>query len=251
MDGLELPDDLEIRRLSAEQSNSSWIVGDALVMKLVRRVLAGVHPEGEMTRVLTERGFGNTAPLFGEVVRVSDNGTPHTVALAQGFVRNQGDGWGWTLEYLARTFEELTVAAAPSENELATEAHNDAFEAYEVFARAIGTRLGEMHAVLAQPTDDPAFTPEPTDDTALHGWAEGAVEQIGKALDLLAAATDLNDATRAQADALLSRRDHVLVAARSLATHGTGCLQTRVHGDFHLGQVLVVQGGRLHHRLRG
>ena len=112
MGSLELPAEFEIRRLSAEQSNSSWIVGDTLVMKLVRRVLAGVHPEGEMTRVLTERGFGNTAPLFGELVRVDADGTPHTVALAQGFVRNQGDGWTWTLDYLARTVEEVALTTA-------------------------------------------------------------------------------------------------------------------------------------------
>jgi maltose alpha-D-glucosyltransferase/alpha-amylase len=242
MEGFELPAEFEIRRLSAEQSNSSWIVGDTLVMKLVRRVLAGVHPEGEMTRVLTERGFGNTAPLFGELVRVSEDGTPHTVALAQGFVRNQGDGWGWTLEYLARTFEEMTVAAAPVEGDLADEASDDAFEAYEVFARAIGTRLAEMHAVLSQPTDDPAFMPQETDGAALESWAAGAIEQIEMALDLLAAAKNLDDTTRAQADALLAHRDALRDAARSLARQGTGCLQTRVHGDFHLGQVLVVQG---------
>jgi maltose alpha-D-glucosyltransferase/alpha-amylase len=242
MDGFELPETFEIRRLSAEQSNSSWIVGDALVMKLVRRVLAGIHPEGEMTRVLTERGFGNTAPLFGELVRVSGDGTPHTVALAQGFVRNQGDGWGWTLEYLARTVEELTVAAAPADGEMAAEAHNDAFAAYEVFAAAIGTRLAEMHAVLSQPTADPAFTPEPTDPAALNGWADGAIEQIDMAMDLLAAAKNLDEATRAQADGLLAHRDALREAARQLAQQGAGCLQTRVHGDFHLGQVLVVQG---------
>ena len=66
MQSLDLPDDAEIRRLSAEQSNSSLIIGDAVVMKVVRRVGPGIHPEGEITRFLTERGFGNTAPLYGE-----------------------------------------------------------------------------------------------------------------------------------------------------------------------------------------
>ncbi len=242
MDGLALPEDFEIRRLSAEQSNSSWIVGDTLVMKLVRRVLAGVHPEGEMTRVLTERGFSNTAPLFGELVRVSPDGTPHTVALAQGFVRNQGDGWGWTLEYLARTVEEAAMTGAKPESGTEEEAADDALDAYEVFARAIGTRLAEMHAVLSQPTDDPAFTPEPADRAALDAWADGAIEQIGLAMDLLAKASDLDDGNAAMASTLLSQRDSLTEAARRLAREGAGALQTRVHGDFHLGQVLVVQG---------
>jgi maltose alpha-D-glucosyltransferase/alpha-amylase len=241
MDGFELPADAEIRRLSAEQSNSSWIVGDALVMKLVRRSLAGVHPEGEMTRHLTERGFGNTAPLFGELVRVSPDGTPHTVALAQGFVRNQGDGWVWTLEYLARTVEEAATTSI-AEVGHTEEAHDDVFDAYEVFARAVGTRLAEMHAVLAEPSADPAFAPAPTDPATLDAWAEGAIEQIDMAMDLLASATGLDDATRTQANTLLAHRDSLRDAARRLAQHGAGSLQTRVHGDFHLGQVLVVQG---------
>ena len=71
MDELEIADDAPIRRFSAEQSNSSLVVDERLVLKIVRRVAAGVHPEGEMTRYLTERGFANTAPLYGEVVRVS------------------------------------------------------------------------------------------------------------------------------------------------------------------------------------
>ena len=241
MKELALPDGYQIRRLSAEQSNSSWIVGDMLVMKLVRRVLAGIHPEGEMTRVLTDRGFGNTAPLFGELVRVSADGTPHTVALAQGFVRNQGDGWGWTLDYLARTVEDAALTGSPDTAGTEIEAGDDAFAAYEVFARAIGTRLAEMHASLSQASDDPAFSPVSA-DAALDDWAAGAIEQIDLAMDLLAGAKDLDEASAAQAALLLTHRDALREAARGLARHGADGLQTRVHGDFHLGQVLVVQG---------
>ncbi len=162
MAALDLAEDAEIRRLSAEQSNSSLIVGDTLVMKVVRRVTAGVHPEGEITRFLTERGFGNTAPLYGEVVRVDEDGTPHTIGLVQGFVRNQGDGWGWTLEFLERTVDELSTTDGEAEGA------DDAFASYNVFAAAIGQRLGELHAVFSAPTDDPAFAPEPATPAVLE-----------------------------------------------------------------------------------
>src|SRR3954447_18809143 len=242
MASLELPPEAEIRRLSAEQSNSSWIVGDAIVLKLVRRVLAGIHPEGEMTRFLTERGFGNTAPLFGELVRVDAEGTPHTVGLAQGFVRNQGDGWGWTLDFLARQVEELAVTAG-AEAPDAEEAGHDTFAAYQVFARAIGTRLAELHAVLSQPSDEPDFTPEPVTDEVLAEWAEGAIEQIDAAMALLAKLDHFPDETsQLQARTLIDNADRLRDAARRLARQGQGALQTRMHGDFHLGQVLVVQG---------
>ncbi len=231
---LDLPEKAEIRRLSAEQSNSSLIIADTVVLKVVRRVSAGIHPEGEITRYLTERGFGNTAPLYGEMVRVDPDGTPNTIGLVQGFVRNQGDGWGWTLEFLERTVDDLTSADEAAEA--------DAFADYDVFAAAVGRRLGELHAVFASPSDDPAFKPEPADAAALEHWAAGAVEQFDVALAMLGQVTEWpSPQARSRAEALIMHADRLRDAARKLAAAGTGALQTRVHGDFHLGQVLVVQ----------
>ncbi len=236
MQPLELAEDAEIRRLSAEQSNSSLIVGDTLVMKVVRRVTAGVHPEGEITRFLTERGFGNTAPLYGEVVRVDEHGTPNTIGIVQGFVRNQGDGWGWTLEFLERTVDELSTTDSEAEGA------DDAFASYNVFAAAIGQRLGELHAVLSAPTDEAAFSPEPATPEVLEAWAHGAIEQIDMALTALERVKEWpNPQAEARAKALTHHADGLREAAHKLAAAGTGSLQTRVHGDFHLGQVLVVQ----------
>ena len=237
MDMLELADDAEIRRLSAEQSNSSLIIGDAVVMKVVRRVAQGIHPEGEITRFLTERGFKNTAPLYGEVVRVDDDGTPNTVGLVQGFVRNQGDGWGWTLDFLSLTVDEAATTDADAD------INAEAFSPYNVFAAAIGRRLGELHAVFASPSDDPAFAPERADGAVLEEWATGAIEQIDLALGMLAAIKEWPDARVEQmATEVLGHAEALREAARNLAAQGGGALKTRVHGDFHLGQVLVVQG---------
>jgi maltose alpha-D-glucosyltransferase/alpha-amylase len=236
---LDLADDAPIRRLSAEQSNSSLVIGDAVVMKIVRKVATGVHPEGEMTRLLTERGFGNTAPLFGEVIRQAADGTAATIALVQGFVRNQGDGWEWTLDFLHRTVEEMAITGEEAENrdEL------DAFSPYLGFATAIGRRLGELHATLSEPTDDPDFAPLPADPAALLGWAAGVKEQLDLAFALLRTARQWPDeATERMAGWLLSRKDALEAAIDALALGARGALQTRVHGDFHLGQVLVVQG---------
>jgi maltose alpha-D-glucosyltransferase/alpha-amylase len=232
-----VPENPEIRRLAAEQSNTSLILGDAIVLKIVRHVLAGIHPEGEMTRYLTERGFANTPPLLGEVVRVSADGAPHTVMMAQRFVRNQGDGWTWTLDFLGRAVEEIAVTGHEAE------AESDAFGIYAGFAGAIGTRLAQMHTVLAQPTDDPAFAPGEADAATAEAWGGGAVEQITLAFDMLRGMTEWPDeAARTLIRQLLSAEIALQSAARSLARAGRGALQTRVHGDFHLGQVLVVQG---------
>ena len=109
---IELPPDAEMSWLSAEQSNSSLIVGDVAMLKMFRRVTAGPHPEAEMGRYLTEQGFANIAPLLGEMVRVDPDGERHALAIAQGFIRNQGDAWTWTLDLLMRGLSRSDAATA-------------------------------------------------------------------------------------------------------------------------------------------
>ena len=131
------------------------IVGDVAMLKLFRRVAAGPHPEAEMGRYLTEQGFANIAPLLGEMVRVDADGERHALAVAQGFIRNQGDAWTWTLDLLMRGLSDLT-AGTEGAQATETEQHED----YGAIATLLGRRLGEMHAVLARDTNDPAFAPE-------------------------------------------------------------------------------------------
>ncbi len=230
-------EDAEIVRLSAEQSNSSLIVGDALVLKIVRKVLAGIHPEAEMTGYLTENGFANIAPLLGEVVRVDGDETPHTVALAQGFVRNQGDAWTWTLNYLESAVSDATGA-------LTDEELDDALAGYNSFTTAIGRRLGELHAMLSAPTDRPEFSPEPADAATFVEWADATVEQITLAVAAIGRVQDWPDeAARAAAEHFVDTAERLGATVRRLAGSVSGtALRTRVHGDFHLGQILVVLG---------
>jgi maltose alpha-D-glucosyltransferase/alpha-amylase len=233
---LQMPEQPEIRRFSAEQSNSSLVIGDVVVLKILRHVSPGIHPEGEMTRYLTEQGFGNTAGLVGEVVRVDADGTPNTLMLVQNFVRNQGDAWTWTLDFLARAVEELAVTGQQDR------AQDDLFATYTDFATALGQRLGELHAVLAQPSDNPEFAPDVADQGITQEWAESAIEQIRLAFGLLAERRDWPDSeTETLATTLLGQADALERAVRDLASEGIGSLRTRIHGDFHLGQVLVVQ----------
>ena len=233
---VQMPEQPEIRRFSAEQSNSSLVIGDLVVLKIVRHVSPGIHPEGEMTRYLTEKGFGNTAGLIGEVVRVDPDGTPNTLMLVQNFVRNQGDAWTWTLDFLARAVEELAVTGQQDRTQ------DDLFATYTGFATALGQRLGELHAVLAQPTENPDFAPEVADPEIAQEWADSAIEQIRLAFGLLAEKRDWPDAeAETLASTLLKQGDALERAVRDLARQGVGSLRTRIHGDFHLGQVLVVQ----------
>ena len=232
----------EIRRFSADQSNSSLVIGDTVVVKLLRRLTPGIHPEVEMTRYLTEAGITSIAPLLGHVERtvtgaVDGVGADHatvTTLIVQGFVRNQGDAWGWTLDWLHRALSEVATDHAGSD---------DPFAGYHSFAAAIGRRLGEIHAGLALPNDDPAFSPEPATSRDVAEWARSAVADLTAVLDALAGRDSWDNAeTEMLVQSLIELRSPLLEAVQHLGSSKGAVLRTRVHGDFHLGQVLVAQG---------
>lgn len=236
---IDLAEDAEIKWLSAEQSNSSLIVGDIAVVKLFRRIIAGPHPEAEMSRYLTEHGFVHTPALLGEMVRVDDDGTRHTLAVAQAFLRNQGDAWTWMLDWMMRILSDVTPA---SETET-EEPQPDHMADGEALARAIGQRLGEMHEVLAQSTDNPDFAPERAGKTVLERWAGDLEAQIDAALRALdGARATLEESAAQEAAALQSARGRLLTVTRALAAGAAGTPLTRIHGDLHLGQMLVSSG---------
>jgi maltose alpha-D-glucosyltransferase / alpha-amylase len=228
------PRDAEIRRFSAEQSNTSLILGEIAVLKILRRVQAGRHPQTEMTRYLTEHGYANSPTLFGEMVRVDADGTPQTLMIAERFVRNQGDAWQWTLDRVRRGVHAAALTGTDDE------AAREAIAAYQRFATVIGKRLGELHAVLASPTDDPAFTPELVEAGEAMAWATATGEEVDRALQTLENFTAWRDDSEHEAaKELIALRRPLGVKIRELAEAGAGTLKTRLHGDFHLGQILV------------
>ncbi|MNK34978.1 Trehalose synthase/amylase TreS [compost metagenome] len=233
---MALADNPELQWLTAEQSNSSVIVDGQLILKLIRSVQPGVSPEAEMTRYLTRAGYTNIPALLGEVQRVDAEGVIHTLAVAHRYVVNEGDAWSWTLDYLKRTLANaLLVGNSPEEFE-------ESLQGYAVMAATIGERLAQMHALLAAPTDDPDFQPRLASQADSDARAEHIRGLLDRAEQALRAQFDKLEApSRACAEwffdhhARLSDR----VATMAQAEIGTTCL--RVHGDFHLGQVLVAQ----------
>jgi len=236
--GLALGEDSPVRYLSAEQSNSSVVVGDSVVLKLIRRVNAGIHPELEMSAYLTAAGFANISPLLAWVSREDAQGAPHLLMIAQGYLSNQGDAWAWSQNTLERAIRDQMQ---PSSNE--GEPHTDAVNELRDFASLLGQRLGEMHLMLAAPTEDEAFGPYPSSAEDSERWSAQISTELAHALDLLAQHRDKLDAeSQALVDDLQQQRDGLAQRVAELAQQAQGGLLMRVHGDLHLGQVLVVQG---------
>jgi maltose alpha-D-glucosyltransferase/alpha-amylase len=230
-------DETEIRHMGVEQSNSSLIVGDKYMLKLIRKVASGIHPEVEMGRFLTEKGFANMAPLLGEVTRYSEDGTPNVLMLVQPQIHNQGDAWKWTLDKLDQVTRDMLAAGiSQMENEFT------AMSDLDNFAAVLGKRLGEMHTLLAQETDNPDFAPQKVDAESARAFAHYIRKQVDAVLDTLQNKRAVLDSEAVQQlDKLLSQRKVLGERIEALAEDVSGGLNIRVHGDLHLGQILVAQ----------
>lgn len=219
-----------------EQSNSSLLLGDVAVLKLVRHVVPGEHPEAEMTRYLTAAGYRNSADLLGELRRVDADGTACTLALLHARIPNQGDAWGWTNDYLRRTLESAALTG---------ESHIDYQEdlaGYVTVAGIVGTRLAQLHAVLSQAGDDPAFLPEQASVSDAKRWGKDVRSMVQAAVSAAwQHRKRLSPVGLAQAEALRRERGKLLGWIDSVSARLAGHWRCRIHGDFHLGQVLIAQ----------
>lgn len=223
-------DDAPIQWLGGDTSNSAVVVGNQLMMKLFRRVVEGIHPEVEMVKELTERGFNGIASLQGYVNHVLADGSEATVIVLQQFIRNQGDGFQWCVEQAKRQLEER---AAPDE-------HEDGFETISHFIRVTGQRVGQMHKELSLPSRNPDFAPEHADEEKLKAWRTHARGQVIAALDAMR--TGDMGAFAEEARGLQENREALLTAIDDYLAPTLGAELTRIHGDLHLGQVLVASG---------
>ncbi|ERO65773.1 hypothetical protein P308_17275 [Pseudomonas piscis] len=235
---LGLDAEVDVRYLSAEQSNSSVVVGESLVLKLVRKVAGGIHPELEMGAFLTQAGFAHISPLLGSVVRRDAQGEDHLLMIAQGYLSNQGDAWEWTQSNLERAIRD-ELASAVSEQEQ----HYNALAELQDFAGLLGQRLGEMHMLLAAPGSAADFTPQAYTQEDLQACQRQVNGQLEHSLQLLEEHQDsLAETDRGLCRRLLRHKGRILDAVDQLAGQLLGGLRIRVHGDLHLGQVLVIKG---------
>jgi maltose alpha-D-glucosyltransferase/alpha-amylase len=228
----------EPRLLSAEQSNASIAFGDTLILKLYRRLQGGVQPDIEVARFLTEKtGFTASPALLGTIDWIADDGTTTTLAAASEFVRNQGDAWTYVTEALERDMERQETAdpEGMTEDPLMGGGPLD-------IGRVLGRRTAELHLALASGGPDSGFAMEDLAGEDLAALSEEASAELDTALDRLEANKGaLSDVDRALAERLQSRRGALherLAALKGRTPSGGRC---RIHGDYHLGQVLVAE----------
>jgi trehalose synthase-fused probable maltokinase len=198
----------DVRPMGAEQSNTSIVFGERLVLKVYRRVGAGPNPELELLRFLTERGFEHVPALAGWY-EYNGRLIDATLGLAQEFVAGGVDGWELA----------LTDLGSPSP------------ERFEARARALGAVTGALHTALSSDAHDPGFAPEETSAESL-GLLTATVDEEIEQMFLELPATE--------ALAPLAGRGQEVRERLGMLTHaGSAGRVIRHHGDFHLGQAML------------
>jgi trehalose synthase-fused probable maltokinase len=196
-----------VRPVGVEQSNSSIVFGDALILKAFRRVEPGVNPELELLRFLSSRGFPNIAPLAGWYDfegRLVDA----TLGILQEFLAGARDGWELVLDQLGSDPDGLLAEV-----------------------RALGEVTGELHTVLGSEASDPAFSPDEPSMESLSILTANVDEQIER----LFVELPETEAT----EPILGRGQDVRERLQLLSHIGAGGKVIRTHGDLHLGQTML------------
>ncbi len=211
-DRAELNGSAEVRPMGVEQSNSSMVFGESLVLKSFRRLEPGVNPELELLRFLDDHGFDSIAPLAGWYEyegRLVDS----TLGILQQYLKGARDGWS-----------------------LAVDADGADPDDYVDRLEELGVVTGRMHSVLGSDASDPAFAPEEPTDEALAlitATVDEDIERIFKGLPV----EDEHVA------AICDRGQDVRERVNSLSRIGAGGRVIRTHGDYHLGQVMLTARG--------
>ena len=234
----------KVTRVRAEQSNTSVIFDRKASLKLFRKLEAGPHPDFEITDFLTRRtAFRGIARLGGSIAYAGPDGDGTTLAVLQEFLPGQGEAWTATLnrlkEYYAAARAGMETEGASGEAFARTLAAADAEE-----ARNLGSLTGGLHMALATAVGDPVMAPEPIEAADVAAWQAGMQTDLDRGMGTLASTLpSLAGTLRETARQVLDLAPRFRSELEALQSLGEGVTKIRVHGDYHLGQVLKTREG--------
>jgi maltose alpha-D-glucosyltransferase/alpha-amylase len=243
---------LEPSVVRAEQSNTSVIYGNQFILKLFRRVDAGVNPDLEIGRFLTEKTtFANVPAAAGAIEYRRRKGELMTLAILQEFVPNTGDAWSYTLDNLTHYFEralahpDAQAAIIPQKplldflDDEIPGLLGELTGSYMESSRLLGQRTAELHVALASVPDDPDFAPEPFSTLYQRSVYQSMQSHSSQVFQLLRDRLKrLPEGLQAEGQRVLEMEGEVRRHFRSILQRKINAMRIRIHGDYHLGQVL-------------
>jgi maltose alpha-D-glucosyltransferase/alpha-amylase len=248
---LDVPAERKWSAGAGDHSNSLAFLGEQFVLKLYRRIEPGPNPELEIARVLDAQGFTRVPALIGSLLYERPDLEPGTLAIVQRAITHQGTAWAYALSELGRFYERISASPGGPPDEgasgLATAPDGPpprilALQSWFLNSMGIlGRRTAELHLALARSTD-PAFVPEPLDTAQLLEDCDRMTTHAESVLDLLQQQLDtLSEPIRQQAERVLAARPRIRHTIQSIRHVEQGGTRLRIHGDYHLGQVLHVE----------
>jgi maltose alpha-D-glucosyltransferase / alpha-amylase len=233
----------ESNLVNAEQSNSSMLFESRFFLKLYRKLEDGMNPDVEVTRFLTERRQFAHVPAFAGAIEYRREGAePTVIALLQAAAPNEGDAWALTLDSVGRYFE--SVLARKGDLQSAAAAPGPLLDElvggiYPEKAKLLGLRTAEMHLALASEPEDRIFAPEPFNAMAQRSVYQSMRASLRRAFALLQKRMpSLPEAFREEAAEVLAAEQQILAQEQRILEHHAFAAKIRIHGDYHLGQVL-------------
>jgi maltose alpha-D-glucosyltransferase/alpha-amylase len=239
--------------LRGEQTNTSIVYGEQLILKLFRRPEEGINPDLEVGTFLTEKTTLTHIPrVAGSIELRPPRGEPTALAILQGFVPNHGVAWDYTLDALARYLERMLGRLAetpqpplPAEPPLALarsewpDQVHEFIGTYAESAALLGERTAELHLALASRPDDPEFAPEPFSTLYQRSVYQSIRSQAIQTLQMLRKRQrDLQPEAREDAQAVLDREAELSRRFHQILNVKISAMRMRIHGDYHLGQLL-------------
>ena len=224
-----------IRAIESERPYSTSLVDDQYVVRIYRNLEDGPNPEIEIGRFLTDvAGFANTPALLGSVELI-DGQRKCAVGVVHAFVSNQGDAWNVTASHLDRFVDEQRMLSEQS-------GEGGDQSPYLGYLSQAGRRIAELHMALASNGELPDFVPVPIRIGDIKRWTGDMLTRAESIFDALVKRRDrLKETDRPLVDRLLELRPTLHERLKVLLPRGIDGLSIRQHGDFHLGQMLIVK----------
>jgi trehalose synthase-fused probable maltokinase len=225
--------DLPAKLVSTEQSNSSVIFEDRYILKLFRQAGEGINPELEIGTFLTEHArFPHAPAVAGSMIYRGRDGSFRTLGILQSFVRNQGNAWEYTLHELETYFERVSQGAP----------EGPPLGSYPDAVDLLGRRTAGLHVALASGGSEPDFAPETFSDAFRDAFRGAALDQCDRVFRTLESQDRLPDSARESARRVRELRPGIEDRLRGFGSGHEGGERIRIHGDYHLGQVLHADG---------
>jgi len=235
-----LQTDITARWAGREQTNSTAFVGDVAALKLVRRADEGLNPELELGRYLTDVAhFEHAPPIVGSLELSVATAAPRTVAVLTELVAHDDDAWTEVGDELARFFDRaIGLGHRPppyDEHDIASEVLGVA----PMDAARLGERTAELHLALAEARTE-ELRPETLGRHDRRSLAQSIRSQVTASMSgLRQARKTLDDETLALAETVLGGQSLLTGSLTELIAAEQAGSRLRIHGDLHLGQILV------------